>query len=459
MLKGVQKFLRMGLILYKQEFGQTRGGTFKKATIVNLLGRVVAGFVSLISVRLSIAYLTSEGFGILTTITSVTGWLTLTNLGFGIGLQNLLIDAVAKGDLERERKLVSTTQIVLGLVCFVILVGWSVLFQLSLISWNQLLNVSSPKYVDEVSRAVFWSGVIVLVLVYTSYVQAIYAANQKLHRFGLWQIFSQLCSLLGLVLASVSHAPLAGAVLAIYGMPAGIMLLNSVWLGIRHPDRYLPRISNFSLPDLKQLLKFGGSFTLIGITGILQYGTDNLIISNVLGSSYVTSYTIVMKLFNFFQSLMGSQLMPMWVALANAKSSGDWHWIRRQFSRVRNLTLAVNFVFFIGMVLLGQFVIHLWIGPSVQVSLTLITLVGFYALARAWADLHSILCNALDQAPISAILGVLAGVITVVIMYFSASHWGLNGMVMSEGLTMLLMAGLALPYIAYRALNRLESHV
>ncbi len=459
MLKGVRKFFRTGLILYKQEFGQTRGGTFKKATIINLLGRVVAGLVSLVSVRLLITYLTNEGFGILTTITSMTSWLALTNLGFGVGLQNLLIDAVTKGDLGREKKLISTTQIVLGSVCLVMLTGWLVVFQSSMIPWVQLLNVSSPKYVNEVGQAVFWSGVIALILVYTSYVQAIYAANQKLHRFGIWQIFSQLCSLLGLVVVSISHASLGRAVLAIYGVPAGIMLLNSVWLGISHPDRYLPRISNFSLPELKQLLKFGGSFTLIGVTGILQYGTDNLIISNVLGSSYVTSYTVVIKLFNFFQSLMGAQLIPMWAALANAKSSGDWHWIRRQFGRVRNLTLAVNLVFFIGMILFGQLIIRLWIGSSVEVSLSLIVLVGFYALARAWADLHSILCNALDQAPISAILGVPIGVITVLIMYFSASSFGLNGMVLSEGLAMLLITGLVLPYIAYRTLNRLDSHV
>ena len=459
MLKRVRKFFRTGLVLYKQQFGQTRGGTFKKATVVNLLGRVVSGFVSLISVRLSITYLTSEGFGILTTVTSITGWLALTNLGFGIGLQNLLIDAVAKGDVARERRLIATTQIVLGSVCLLILVAWAGVCQSSLISWNQLLNVSAPKFVDEVSQAVFWSGVVVLVLVYTSYVQAIYAANQKLHRLGLWQMVSQLGSLLGLVVASLSHASLSGVVLALYGVPAGIMLLNAVWLGIRHPERYLPRMADFSLPDLKQLLKFGGSFTLIGITGALQYGTDTLIISNVLGASYVTSYAVVMRLFNFFQSLMGSQLMPMWAVLANAKSSGDWPWIRKQFGRVRNLTMGINLVFFIGMMVFGQLIIHLWLGSSVQVSLTLIALVGFYALTRAWADLHSILCNALDQAPLSAVLGIPVGVITVLIMYFSAVYFGLNGMVLSEGLVMLLTAGLALPYIASRTLKRLASHV
>ena len=150
--------------------------------------------------------------------------------------------------------------------------------------------------------------------------------------------------------------------------------------------------------------------------------------------------------------------MPMWAALANAKSSGDWHWIRRQFSRVRNLTLAINFIFFLGMILLGQFIIRFWLGPAVQPSLTLIALVGVYALARTWADLHSMLCNALDQAPLSAVLGIPAGVITVLVMYLFASHLGLNGLVLGEGLAMFLVAGIPLAYIAYRALTRLETH-
>jgi O-antigen/teichoic acid export membrane protein len=425
---------------------------------VNLLGRLVSGLSSLISIRLLVAYLTNEGYGILATITSMTGWLALTNLGFGLGLQNLLIDAVVRGDLDGEKRLVSTTQIILGTICVIVLAVWIVLFQLPLVSWSRILNVSSPRYVSEVNQAVFWSGVVVLTMVYTSYVQAIYAANQALHRFGIWQVVSQLCGLLGLYLAYIFHAPLAGAVLGVYGVPAGVMLLNSVWLGVKHPGRYLPRASGFSAQEAKRLLKYGGSFTLIGITGALQYGTDNLIISNTLSPSDVTPYAIVMKLFSLFQSFSGSLFMPMWAALANAKSSGDWHWIRKQFGRLRNVVLAANALFVIGMILFGELLIRFWVGATVQPTWALIALLGGYSLVRSWADVHSILCNALDQAPLNAALGIPSGIITVVIMYFFASRLGLNGLAFAIGFSLLLVAGVPLPYIAYRAINRLERH-
>ena len=449
MFKWIRKSIR-----YLIPTGNSRGDNVKKAIITNLFVNVVSLLKVVLSARLLIGYLGNDGYGVFMTIISTTNWISLSNFGFGLGLQNLLTDAVAKKDTIRQKQLLSTTQLSLAVICSTVLAIWVALFVLTNISWTQAINASNTRFADDVSQSIFWAGVFIIANMYTSYIQAIYAANQQLHQYNFWTIGSQLVTIVSLFLVITFRSSLIRAVLFYCGSLAIVRLINAIFLIFKHPDRYMPHVRDFSLNEFRTILKYGGSFTLISICGALQYSTDKLIISRTVEPAEVTPYSIVVNLYNMCLALSGVISMPMWAAFANAKAHDDWAWINKRARQLRLFMTGAFMLLVIFMIFAGKPLIRLWVGPSVNTSLTLIALLGIYYLIKTWTDVHSIICNALDKAPATAIFSIPAGVFIVVVMYFFASLWGVNGLALGMGLAFLLTGGWFVPYIAYREIRR-----
>src|SRR5207302_11035580 len=109
--------------LARRHFHSGRGGRAKLAISTSLVSRIVTTAVSFVVLPISVRYLGNEGYGLMTTITAVVGWLQFTNMGIGLGLQHALIDEVAKGNKQAQKELISTTFFSLfgiGLVLFAV---------------------------------------------------------------------------------------------------------------------------------------------------------------------------------------------------------------------------------------------------------------------------------------------------------------------------------------------------
>ena len=79
--------------------------------------------VSLIVVPITVRYLGNEGYGLMTTIGAVVGWLQFANLGIGLGLQNSLTRKRQR-DISAQKELVSTAVFsLLGIGVFLTVVG------------------------------------------------------------------------------------------------------------------------------------------------------------------------------------------------------------------------------------------------------------------------------------------------------------------------------------------------
>ncbi len=75
----------------------------------SLLSRLVGAVVGLLNVSIAVRYLGNEGYGLLVVVVSVVGWIQLSNMGLGLGLQNALTEQVTLGNRKSQQELVSTT--------------------------------------------------------------------------------------------------------------------------------------------------------------------------------------------------------------------------------------------------------------------------------------------------------------------------------------------------------------
>jgi O-antigen/teichoic acid export membrane protein len=72
--------------------------------------------IGLVLIPMTIHYVSPPQYGIWLTLSSIIGWFSFFDIGFGHGLRNKFAEAVAKGDVELAKTYVSTTYAILTLI-------------------------------------------------------------------------------------------------------------------------------------------------------------------------------------------------------------------------------------------------------------------------------------------------------------------------------------------------------
>src|ERR1051325_4316779 len=134
--------------LARKHFHRGRGGRAKLAISTSLVSRIVTTAVSFVVLPISVRYLGNEGYGLMTTITAVVGWLQFTNMGIGLGLQNSLTEETARGNTRAQNELVSTAVISLAGIGIVLLGIGFVVFPH--IDWQRVFPPTTNRFTAEI---------------------------------------------------------------------------------------------------------------------------------------------------------------------------------------------------------------------------------------------------------------------------------------------------------------------
>jgi len=441
--------------LLKSRISGSREKNIVKAVSSGVIARIISILTQFISTKILIDYLGGkEGFGIFTTILTILSWIQLTNFGFGLGLQNTLIVAVAKKDILLQKRLIRTTQVALSVICFLCFIIWTVGYLNKFPNWVIFFNASHSIYAKYVNASVYVTGLVALVTVWTSYISPFYSANQSLHKLGYWTIAGQIGAFSGLIIATQLKLSLPYILLFYTGITSFVGIVNAVWLMIKIPKFHFPNIKDFSFFQLKEILGVGSAFFLIQITALLQYNLDNFIISGTLGPAEVTPYSLVQRLFMVFTNISALVFVPLWSAFGNAIACNDWDWVKRRYQQMRIMMLGSFVLFWIFLLVFGQTILRFWVGPNIIVPYSLFIMVGVMMFCRVWLDVHSLMCNALNVVRINAILGIPVGLIQVGIMYIGIQKWGLNGMILGVAFSLLITGGWILPLLAHNNIRK-----
>lgn len=123
--------------------GDSRGDKVKRNIIESFLIKGVSIVVSLALVPITIGYVSPELYGVWLTLSSVMMWVQFLDIGFTQGLKNKLAEAVALGQIEKGKSLVSTTYFMMALIFVPLCVVLE--FLIPIVNWTGLLNFSSAQ--------------------------------------------------------------------------------------------------------------------------------------------------------------------------------------------------------------------------------------------------------------------------------------------------------------------------
>lgn len=395
-------------------------------SVTAIAAKGIGVLTSLVSVPLTIDYLGVERYGLWMTLSSVIALLGFADLGIGNGLLNAVAEADGKDDRDAACRYVSSAFfILLGIAIFLLVLLISVY---SFIPWQRVYNVTSDLAVRESGPATAFLIIIFIINVPLGIVQRVQIGYQEGVRNHVWAIAGSLVGFGGLLVVVYLKAGLPWLVLAVSGGPVVVMLINwfkeFTWL---RPWLF-PHWSAFDWETGRKIVSTGIVFLILQIFATIGNSSDNLVIAQVLGSSAVTVYAVVQKL--FMATLIAQYfLQPLWPAFAEAMARHDLRWVRRTLNRALVLSLGLGILTGLPLMIFGKRIVSMLAGHDIVPSTVL--LLGFALLGLIYCVIGSISIYLNSGSLVSKQIPFfgLATVSALALKIIGAHYWQIEGVV------------------------------
>jgi len=380
--------------------GRERYRRAASTAVMNMVAQVVQLATGLISVPLALGYVGPERFGIWMTLSTALAFITFSDFGIGIGMQDRMSRYVGRGDYKGARNAFYSAFALVGtIVVIVMAIGCMALPRFELASLFSLQSVEGQS--DIVPTAIAATAVIALGLL-GGLVQRAFNAVQE----GFWvaalQVAARFISLALLFVVVHFQLGLPALVVAVGGLASCVLLLAGIPLLLyRHKWLKLSRQAIFESIDLdsaKDLLSVGAMGLGASVAIYLVNNSIPFLISSKYGAESVADFAVLLKLIAIPGMLLTYVLSPLWPAIAEANQKGDLRWIQSAYRKCANGCIAIATGSSAVILLFAPLIITHWTGmekliPSTQlvIASTVFMVLGF------WNSVTSIILNGLSR--------------------------------------------------------------
>jgi len=416
-------------------------------TIATVVARVIALIAGLISVPLTIHYLGGERFGLWMTITAAVSMLQFADLGIGNGLLNKIAEAIGRDDRESIRLLINTGMAVLGLIG-IFLIGLFAMVN-TFISWPTIFNATSA---DAISEAGSTTAVLIVIFALNIMLSPIVRINMGLQRGyinGIWQIIGSIIGLLALIIALQLKVGLPILVASYMSGPVLATVANGFLLFLHTHPWAKPSLGTIDLSIARSLIVLGFWFLLFQIVVSVNNAIPNLVISHVLSLNQVAIFAVALKLASIAVILQSAILMPLWPAYAEARTCGDWAWIKRTLIRSLVLSGAIGLVGSTLMVVFGPTIIRIWIGADTIPPRGVLWGLGVWVLSSSLYGPLTMFLNGMGRIRIQAIYGIIFSIFMLCTCIVLVKLFNLSGVAWAYGVTYTLPSIAVSSFIVY----------
>lgn len=427
--------------------GKVRTQQVKKNIYQSILIKFIGIGMSFITVPLTVKYLDIELYGIWMVLLSILSWVNFFDLGLGNGLKNKLAEELSKGDIEQAKSYIATSYLVItGIV--ILLVS---LFNLimPLIQWDKVFNTHSSN--ELLGIVMYITGLTTLLHLVLGMYKPLFEAVQWSSIIGWGQLFNSIVTILGIILVSYSKIPVLLGITCVYTM--GIIttdLIMTVYF-FRKYKSLVPKSRSFDTYKIKSIMGLSIQFFVIQLAAIIIFTTDNMIITQILGPTEVTSYNMVMKLFSIVIMGYNILLTPLWSAYTEAYTKKDYIWIKSVIKKM-NLLLLPTIVLIIVMIMSCRKVMDIWIGEQLIYSDLLIITTAIYTLISIWNNIYAYFINGVGKLEVYMWAAVLGAIINIPLSIYFAHLYG-NAGVLLASIISLGISSIQMPIATWKILN------
>jgi O-antigen/teichoic acid export membrane protein len=205
---------------------------------------------------------------------------------------------------------------------------------------------------------------------------------------------------------------------------------------------YLFCWNRFDNGAVSGVVRQGFGFLVPQAAAVFITNVPALFLSAVLGPAAVTPYKLCQQMGNALMMLQALPINPLWPAYAEAKSRGDWRWIRKMFRISLLYCTFSGLVVGAGIWLLGEWVVKIWTrGMVPELPPGLLPGFGLWLLLQAVIGAPNIFLNGIGKLRKQAIGAACCAVCFIIAAPFAIRQWGVPAPVFCLTFQTLLFSG------------------
>lgn len=425
----------------------TEGRTSKSITNakVSMFFLIASFLLNFISRKLFLDGLGPEVMGMRTTLGTVLGMLSLSELGIGTAVAVSLYKPLAEKNYNEINEIISLQGWLYTRVFAFISLGVTVLmFALP----TMLADMQAPLEYAYLTVAVFYIGTM---LSYTiNYKSIVLSADQKGYKTsvimstaGLVKNIIQL-----LILKYVPNPYIYWLAMDLTTALLGVYVLDKVtrreypWLKINKSKGYE------YYKKYPQILKNTGQLFIHSITTFILTNATPWLLFSIIGLSMVTYYENYKNLIANLRAAIFSAFVNMGPAIASMIAEGDREKTYAFFWEMLSLKYFIGGVAAFGLFIFGTPFISIWLGEQYAlglVTIILLTAMAYLDYTRGTIDSYIVGYKLFNDIWAPA----LEGIINVVLAIVLGRLYGLNGILLGTYISLLLIIRLWKPYLLF----------
>jgi O-antigen/teichoic acid export membrane protein len=294
-------------------------------------------------------------------ISSISVFLSISDLGIGNGIINPLVNAKIRKDKEYTSRVLTNVIAIGGLIsasilALAFLLIYSPLNLAKYIIHIEISNIQLLLVIAALAASISLAGNIV---------QKIFLAWENNRAFSRLQLLIILMSNSGLIFGSQGRDPLVWMLLASLVLPNvfGIVVLLFF---IKINKSIKIKLNYVSRKVIFNLIREGRLFFFLHVAFIVSFQIDVILISQFFDSVQIAEYSIVMKISSLPIILISAAVQPVWAQTASFISRGEIENAKQNLFKNLRVVLAFGFLSMILFMFLGSELIKIW--TSGQIS-------------------------------------------------------------------------------------------
>ena len=420
-----------------------------KSVFLNIFFKLIGIACSFILLRLNLFYLGASLYGLFVTITSISSWGFVGDLGIGNGLRNELTKAIAVDDYERQKSLIKTAFVMLSKVASSLFLILSVISEVFFFTNVLDSSLRGPLYI---TNAFFCFSFILNLSSTVAYsYQKSWMASLASTSSSIFHILVVVLLILLSVKPNLSIFALLSGIASVLGNCVIIVRLYK-YLKVLIPEG---TIATYNKNYKHDIINVGIQFFVLQLSGLILYSTDNVIINKLFDSASVSKYSVINSVYNAGTMVYSLLLISLWSAVTYVAEKNNYIWIKKE---IKNL-IVVWWGFIIGVVIISfcfNWVVEIWLGTEAFVyEPSLIIVFALFTILNAFGSIFVNVANGLGIIKLQMICAVIGSILNIPLSILLADtcSMGLTGIRLA---TIICCFGsmILVPIQIYNHLNR-----